>query len=469
MATRRRTSRKIKPSPGARKEPPTRRPAHLRRDAKSIFRAALASVRAEKVVPETISLESTKAGEWLRCAGKRFPLRPGGRLIVVGAGKASSHMARAAERLLGRRVDGGAVVTQRGHAVRCKRIEILEAGHPVPDEDGIEAARTIGAWIDGAGEEDLVLCLISGGGSALMPAPAKGVTLGGKRAVTGALLKSGATINALNCVRKHLSRLKGGHLARRTAPARLLTLAISDVIGDPLDVIASGPTCGDPTTFSDAERELKSHGIWKSLPSGIRRHLQKGIAGDIPETPDPADPLFDRVHNVVAANNETALRAAAGAARALGYRPMILTRRMQGEAREVGRFLAGLTDGVRGEGFPARPPVCLLLGGETTVTVRGKGIGGRCQELALSFLGRIADCDSVCLLSAGSDGRDGPSPAAGAIVDGGSMDILKKQGLDVGSFLSENDSYGYFNRFGGAFSLPPTGTNVMDIVVLLIC
>jgi len=441
----------------------------LRQDAKTIFKIALASVQAEKIIQPTVSLKKTKTGDWVRCAGKSISLRSGGRLIVVGAGKASSHMARAAENLFGDRVDGGAVVTQKGHAVPCKRVEILEAGHPVPDQHGIQAAKIIGSWVDGAREDDLVLCLFSGGGSALLPAPVEGITLREKRGVTNDLLKSGATINAVNCIRKHLSCLKGGHLARRAAPARLLTLAISDVVGDPLDVIASGPTCGDPTTFADAERELKSNRVWKNLPPSIRRHLQKGIAGEIPETPGPEDPVFGRVHNIIAANNETALKAAANSARTLGYRPMIITRHMQGEAREIGKFLAGLADGIRKEDLPTLSPICLLLGGETTVTVRGKGLGGRCQELALSFLAHITDCNSFCLLSAGTDGKDGTSPAAGAIVDAEMLKLIKKQKVDVGHYLNQNDSYGCLSDLGGIIPSAPTGTNVMDIVVLLVC
>ncbi len=441
--------------------------ASLRRDAKAIYKAALDSVRAGVVVPKFIAMEKTARGERIRCGKRRFPLRRGGRLIVVGAGKASSHMARAAERILGRRIDGGAVVTQTGYAAACRRVEVLEASHPIPDEAGVRAARKIGEWVDGAGAEDLVICLISGGGSALLPAPAEGVTLRDKRATTDALLKAGAPIDSLNCVRKHLSRFKGGQLAARAAPARLLTLAISDVVGDPFDVIASGPTCGDPTTFTDAAGELKRYGVWGSAPPRVRRHLERGITGEIPDTPRPGDPVFARVHNQITANNGTALQAAREAARALGYRPVVLTRRMQGEAREVGNFLAGVADGIRAEGTPAPPPACLLIGGETTVTVEGKGLGGRCQELALSFIDNLEYENNICLLAAGTDGKDGPTPAAGAIVDEKSLQLVQKQGIDLGSFLRDNDSHRYFGDYGELISAGPTGTNVMDLVVIL--
>jgi hydroxypyruvate reductase len=446
----------------------SQRRASLRRAAKKIFRAAVDSVRADRVIPDFLALEKTSKGERLRCGLRRFPLRPGGRLIVVGAGKASAQMARAAESRLGRQISGGVVVTQTGHAVPCRRIDILEAGHPVPDAAGLEAGRRIGEWVDGAGEDDLVLFLLSGGGSALLPAPAGNISLEDKRTVTGSLLKAGAPIEALNCVRKHLSSLKGGHLARRAAPARVVTLVISDVVGDRLDVIASGPACGDPTTFDEARDFMRRYGVWADAPRSVRRHIERGIGGKIPETPGPSDPVFARVHHQITASNETALKAAGKAAQSLGFRPFILTRRLQGEAREIGVFLAGLAAGIRSEGRPIRPPACLLLGGETTVTVRGSGLGGRCQELATSFSANLKDIGEVCLLAAGTDGKDGPTPAAGGIVDAKTAELLQKQSIDPGPFLRENRSYDFVGRFGELIATGPTGTNVMDIIVMLV-
>ena len=458
MASRRRPSRTSK-SP--------RRPS-LRRAAKKIFRAAVDSVRADRVIPDLLALEKTSRGEHLRCGRRRFPLRPGGRLIVVGAGKASALMAKAAERRLGRRIYGGTVVTQAGHAIPSKRLDIVEASHPVPDAAGLEAARQIGDWVDNAGDEDLVLFLLSGGGSALLPAPAENISLEDKRTVTDRLLKAGAPIDALNCVRKHLSSLKGGHLARRAAPARVVTLAISDVVGDRLDVIASGPACGDPTTFGDARGFMQRYGAWEDAPASVRRHIERGAEGKIPETPDPSDPVFERVHHQIAANNETALRAASDAARSLGFRPLILTRRVQGEAREIGVFLAGMAVEIRSDGRPIRPPACLLMGGEPTVTVRGSGLGGRCQELAMSFSASLGGAGEVCLLAAGTDGKDGPTPAAGAIVDEKTVELLEKQSIDPTPFLRENRSYEFIGRFGELIPAGPTGTNVMDIIALLV-
>ncbi|MBT4095780.1 MAG: glycerate kinase [Nitrospinaceae bacterium] len=458
----------------------TRRSAPaLRVDAKAIFRAGLDSVRAKKAIPAFVDIEKmrgatgpatspgTRRGERLKIGKRRFKLPANGRLIVTGAGKASAHMARALERILGRRIDGGILVTQKGHAVPCQRVEIIEASHPVPDAAGIKAAKRIGKLLDDAGKDDLVICLLSGGGSALLPAPAQGITLKDKRQTTEALLKAGAPIEALNCVRKHLSRLKGGQFAQRAHPARLVTLAISDVVGDPFDVIASGPTCGDPTTFADARRELKHYGVWRAIPDNVRKLIENGAAGKIADTPEPSDPVFGHVHNFIVANNDAALKAAAAEARRRGFRPFILTRRMQGEAREVGKFLAGIADAIQTEGAPTRPPACILLGGETTVVVKGGGLGGRCQELALSFLDNINNEKHFCLLAAGSDGKDGPTPSAGALVDAKSLQITKKQGIDPGSFLSENNSHKFFGSCGELISTGPTGTNVMDLVVLL--
>ncbi len=442
--------------------------SQLRRHALSIHRAALAPIRAGRAVWKALEVERTPKGERLRCGKIRLPLRPGGRLILVGAGKASADMARAAERRLGRRIAGGAVVTPYGHAVPCRRVEVREAGHPEPDAAGMAAAREVGRWVDEAGPDDLVLCLLSGGGSALLPAPVEGVSLEEKRAVTHALLRAGAPIEALNCVRKHLSSLKGGRLAQRAAPARILTLLVSDVVGDRLDVIASGPAFGDPTTFADARKCLERYGVWRKAPASVRRHISAGEAGRAPETPAPDDPLLRRSRHAVVADNGMALEAAAARARALGYRSMILTRRLEGEAREVGVVLAALAEEIRIEGRPLRAPACLLLGGETTVTVRGKGRGGRCQELALSFAIRIRGREGVLLLAAGTDGRDGPTEAAGACADGGTVERAERQKVDALDHLHENSSWDFFRKTGGLIPAGPTGTNVMDLVVMLI-
>ncbi|MEK6709259.1 MAG: DUF4147 domain-containing protein [Nitrospinota bacterium] len=450
------------PRTSARKTPP------LRRDARAIFDAGLDAVRADEAVLRALRLERTPKGEVLACGRARMPLRPGGRVIVVGAGKASARMAQAVEKVLGGRIAGGTVVTSYGSAVPCRRIEIREAGHPTPDRAGVEAARRIGRWADEAGRGDLVLCLISGGGSALLPAPAGGLTLQDKQKVTAALLRAGAPIEALNCVRKHLSALKGGQLARRAAPARVLVLLVSDVVGDPLDVIASGPACGDPTTFTDAKRYLERYGAWWSAPARVRRRIEAGIAGRIPDTPAPGELASSRVRHLILASNALALDAAARRARGLGYRTLILTRRLQGEAREAGAFLAALAAGIASDGQPLRPPACVLLGGETTVTVRGRGLGGRCQELALAFALHAGEAETACLLAAGTDGRDGPTGAAGGWVDGKIIQKANNLKIDPRNYLSNNDAYRFFRRVGAHVTTGPTGTNVMDLVVLVV-
>ncbi|OGL58465.1 MAG: hypothetical protein A3J27_15405 [Candidatus Tectomicrobia bacterium RIFCSPLOWO2_12_FULL_69_37] len=441
------------------------KPASLRRDARAIFQAGLDAVRPDEAVRRALRVEKTRRGEALVCGRSRLPLRPGGRIIVVGAGKASARMAQAAEKALGRRIAGGCVVTTYGGALPCRRIEVREAGHPTPDSAGVAAARRIGRWADEAGRDDLLLCLISGGGSSLLPAPAEGLTLADKQRVTSLLLRGGAPIEALNCVRKHLSALKGGQLARRAVPARVLALLISDVVGDPPGVIASGPACGDPTTFADARACLERYGAWPSAPRRVRRRIEAGIAGRIPDTPAPAELAWVR-HELLATNG-LALRAAALRARALGYRPLILTRRLQGEAREAGAFLAALADGIRTDGLPLRPPACLLLGGETTVTVRGRGLGGRSQELALSFAIRAGSAENACLLAAGTDGRDGPTPAAGAFADALVIQKAKQLKIDPRIYLSNNDAFRFFRRTDALLRTGATGTNVMDLVVLL--
>lgn len=442
------------------------KPPSLRRDARAIFEAGLDAVRADEAVRRALRVERTKRGEVLVCGRSRLALRPGGRIIVVGAGKASARMAQAVERALGGRIAGGCVVTSYGSAVPCRRVEIREARHPTPDAAGVEAARRVGRWVDGAGRGDIVLCLISGGGSALLPAPAEGLTLQDKQKVTAALLRAGAPIEALNCVRKHLSALKGGQLARRAAPARVLALLISDVVGDPLDVIASGPAWGDPTTFADARAYLERYGAWRSAPARVRRRIEAGAAKRLLDTPAPGE--LSGVRHELLATNDLALRAAARRARELGYRASILTRRLQGEAREAGAFLAALAAEIALDGRPLRPPACLLLGGETTVTVRGKGLGGRCQELALAFAIRAGNSENACLLAAGTDGRDGPTPAAGAFGDENTVQKAKHLKIDPRNYLSNNDAYQFFRRVDALLRTGPTGTNVMDLMVLLV-
>jgi hydroxypyruvate reductase len=379
-------------------------------------------------------------------------------VFLLGAGKASGAMAAAAEEIVGDRVAGGFVVVKDGYGAPLVRVEIAEAGHPVPDARGLAASARLLEVARGAGEGDLVLFLVSGGGSALTPAPAPPITLAEKQELTRLLLASGATIGELNAVRKHLSLFKGGRLARAAWPARVLTLALSDVIGDRLDVIASGPTAPDPTTFGDALEVLARRGLSGRVPVSIARRLDAGRAGDIEETPKPGDPLFERVENVVIGNNALVTDAAMATARRLGFHADLATRELQGEARDVARdFVA--------RARRLAPPACLIAGGETTVTVRGQGKGGRCQEFALAAALELGPTDRVTILAAGTDGTDGPTDATGAVVDAGTVGRGAAAGADARRALADNDAYGFLRASADLIVSGPTRTNLLDLYV----
>jgi hydroxypyruvate reductase len=420
----------------------------LRRDARAIFRAALAA--ADPAAAVTRYLE-------------RLSLSRYDRIFVVGAGKAGASMARAAERVLGRRIAAGCVNVK--HATsRLRRIELHVSGHPVPDAAGVEGAQRIAALAAEAGKDDLVLCLISGGASALMPAPAPPVTLEEKQAVTRLLLACGANIHEINCVRKHISQIKGGQLARLAAPAAVESLLLSDVIGDSLDVIGSGPTAPDASTFADAAAIFEKYGISGSVPAAIRKRIDAGVAGDIPETPKPGDPLFRRVRNTVIGSNRLALDAAARRARALGYCTLVLASEIEGETREIARMHAAIARQIARAGQPVRPPACIVTGGETTVTLKGDGLGGRNQEFVLAAAIDIAGLPNTVIFSAGTDGTDGPTDAAGAIADGDTL----RRAPDARRYLDASDSYRYFEPLGDLVKTGPTDTNVMDVRLILV-
>jgi len=389
-------------------------------------------------------------------------------VIAIGAGKASGTMAEAVDATLEDvPVEGLVAVKERGPG-GSSRIRAVEAGHPIPDARGEAAGGEILRLVRAAGPDDLVLCLISGGGSALTPSPVSGVSLAEKQAVTRLLLDSGATINELNAVRKHLSRLKGGQLARAAHPAPVVALMLSDVIGDPLDVIASGPTAPDPTTYDDALAVLDRFGLRARVPDSVRAHLERGARGEIADTPKPGDPALDVVTNVVIGNNGLVVEAASAEARRLGLTPCLLTRRLQGEAREVARVFAAVLDEMSRSGSPVGRPACLIAGGETTVTVRGAGRGGRCQEFALALVPELAAMRDVVVLAAGTDGSDGPTDAAGALVDPATLIRARESGLDPRRALAENDSYPFFAGLGDLVVTGPTGSNLMDLYLGLV-
>jgi glycerate 2-kinase len=391
------------------------------------------------------------------------------RVLVAGFGKASCPMARAVEDCISDIVEKGTVVTKYRHCegYHFQKIEVREAGHPLPDENGRKAAGEIIDLLRGAEDRTLVLCLVSGGGSALLVSPCEGISLSDKQEVTGLLMKAGADIHELNTVRKHLSGVKGGRLAAAAYPARVLSLIISDVIGDNLDVIASGPTSPDGSTYADALSVLEKYAVRSRTPRGVIEVLEKGAAGRLPETPKEGQPVFDKVENIIVGSNRTALDAAKKMAESLGFDAEILSSEVQGEAKEVGHEFAKKAIGIKNVGRSARP-VCLISGGETTVTVRGGGLGGRNMEMALAFALGIDGVDGISFLSAGTDGTDGPTDAAGAVVDGNTVKRGEEQGMSAAEYLVNNDSYHYFKKAGGLLITGPTGTNVMDVQVVII-
>jgi hydroxypyruvate reductase len=377
-------------------------------------------------------------------------------------------MAQALEEILGDRVAQGLVVVNDGYTARTRRIRLVEAGHPLPDARGLRAARGLLELARGAREDDLVVVLLSGGGSALTPAPVPPITLAEKQTLTRQLLEAGATINELNAIRKHCSQLKGGQLAKAAAPAPVISLVLSDVIGDPLDVIASGPTAPDGTTYAEALAILDRFGLREKIPASVRNRLEQGARGELPETPKAADPVFRLVTNHVIGNNQVVVEAALAEAQALGFNTHLLTRSLQGEAREAVRQFADLTRQIRTNGRPVPPPACVIAGGETTVRVRGKGKGGRCQEFCLAGALHLEGTQDVVILAAGTDGSDGPTDAAGALADGQTVGRGREMGLDASASLEANDSYRFFSALGDLVTTGPTNTNLLDLYLLLV-
>lgn len=430
----------------------------------AIFAAGLRAVDPEAAIRSQVG----RQGHCLTVAGQTHDLNNFRRVSLIGAGKATALMAKALEELLADRLTAGLILVKHGYATPLRTTRVIEAGHPIPDQSGLEGTAEIIRRLRAASEHDLVVCAFSGGASALLPAPVPPLDLSQKQLTTQLLLECGAEIGAINSIRKHLSRSKGGGLARAAYPATLVSLVLSDVVGDRLDVIASGPTVPDDSRFADCLAVVERYGLAPRLPGPVWQYLKDGAAGLHPETPKPGDPIFARVQNVVVGNNHMALLAARGRAEALGCRALVLTSTLQGEARQVGRMLAALGQAVSSSGHPAGPPVCLLAGGETTVTLEGQGKGGRNQELALAAALALEGSDRISLLSAGTDGTDGPTDAAGAFADGATCQRARARGLDPQDFLSRHDSYHFFAPLGDLLITGPTRTNVMDIICLLI-
>lgn len=436
----------------------------MRGHAREIFDAAVKAVNAEQCVRQFLSLD----GDILHVGDQTYDLSVYSRVLVVGTGKASPQMGVAVEEVLGDRISGGVMNTKYEHALPLKHIDVVECGHPVPDEAGVDGVARMVELLEGADENTLVICLISGGGSALAPAPAEGLTLVDKQETTSLLLACGANIVELNAIRKHLSRLKGGGLARAAFPATVVALMLSDVIGDPMDVIASGPTVPDTATFKTCMDILDKYELIDKLPQRVRTRLEAGLAGDIGDTPKPGDEALSRVQNLVVGSNGLAVAAANQKAVDLGYNTLVLSTRIEGEAREVAYVYAGIAKEIVTSGQPIEAPACVIAGGETTVLVRGDGKGGRNQEIPLSGAIQLAGWDNVVLFSGGTDGTDGPTDAAGAIADGQTVARAEEMGISALAHLKNNDSYHFFKPLNDLIITGATGTNVADVAFVMV-
>jgi hydroxypyruvate reductase len=437
----------------------------MRTDALKIFTAGVRAVQPQYLLPRHIRWQRQQ----LQLGEQVFKQPDINNVYIIGAGKASAAMARETENILGSRIDAGIIVTKYEHTFPLKTIQCIEAAHPVPDDNSVLAGREIIRLLKNATEKDVVIALISGGASALLVDCPPGILLSELQVVFNKLLQCGATIEEMNTVRKHLSAgIKGGQLLRTAWPATVVSFILSDVIGDPLDIIASGPTVADRSTFADAWEIVCQYQLLDTLPVSIIRWLHLGLNKQVAETPKPDDPIFTKSFNYLIGTNRVALEAAAAMARELHYTPVIVTDSLKGEAREKAQELVAQV-----QQYAGARPACLLVGGETTVTIKNPGKGGRNQEFALAALIALQQAfpDSnhmPVLLSAGTDGTDGPTNAAGAIVDKGVLQLTAQQGLSPEKYLAQNDSWNFFNQVGGHVITGPTHTNVMDIIVVLI-
>ena len=439
--------------------------SNLRRHANEIFKHVLGTLDPEQLVKEKVSiLDSTLVVE-----EREYDLNNYENIYVVGGGKACAPMAKAMEDILGDKIDDGLIVVKYNHGLPLKKIETVEASHPIPDKNGVRGTSNILRLLSKTGEKDLIICLISGGGSALLVQPHKEITLQDIQTTSAELLACGAAIDEINTVRKHLSSIKGGQIAKAAYPSTLITLILSDVVGDPMDIIASGPTVPDESTFEDAYAIIQKYSLEEKMPNSACGFLKRGKMGKIEETPEAGNEIFDNTQNIIVGSNRIALEAAEKRAREMGYNTIILSSLVEGESRDAAKFLAAIAKEVSRTGTPIPKPACIIAGGETTVTIRGKGKGGRNQEFALSAAMEIEGCEGVVILSAGTDGTDGPTDATGAIVDFNTCkDARVKFSRNPEEFLNNNDSYNFFKKTGEHIITGPTMTNVMDIMISLI-
>lgn len=436
----------------------------MRRDAIQIFKAGLRAVTPETAIARFCHIEDN----CLVVKDLKYNLNHFEHIFVVGAGKATAAMAQKIEMLLGDRIKKGSIIVKYGHDLTLNRIKIHQASHPIPDPQGVSGAMDILTIATQAGPKDLIICLISGGGSALMPLPASGLTLSDKQKATQILLDCGARIHEINALRKHLSAIKGGQLARAAAPATMLTLMISDVIGDDLEVIASGPTVPDPTTFAESYKIIEHYDLIKKMPANIINYIQLGKLFKHMETPKPGDDLFQNVQNVIIATNRDAIQNACTQAQKLGYKTLMLSSMIEGETREVARVHAAIANEIVYSSNPIASPACLISGGETTVTLKGSGKGGRNQEFALAAAIELDSSGNIVIFCAGTDGTDGPTNAAGAISDATTVGRAKSAKMSPRKYLINNDSYNFFHKLDDLIITGPTQTNVMDLRLVLV-
>ncbi len=436
----------------------------MRQDALDIFYAGVQAVDPITCIPQYCSLQDNQ----LIVKNKGYDLGKYEQIIVLGAGKASAAMALALEHILGDRITKGLIIVKYDHGESLKKIDVVEAAHPVPDKNGLKAAQQILDLAGQSNDKTLVICLISGGGSALMTLPVNQITLKDKQETTTTLLRCGATIHEINTIRKHLSQIKGGQLARAVYPSDMICLVLSDVVGDDLSTIASGPAVPDPGTFNQCLDIIQKYQIKDQIPATVFQHLTNGKNSTIQETPKPGDPVFKSTTHTIIADNISALRMARKKATTLGYTALLLSSMMEGEASQVAKVHTAIAKEILVTGHPVAPPACILSGGETTVTIKGSGKGGRNLEFALACALDISDLENMVILSGGTDGTDGPTDAAGAILDGHSRNRAKKLGLDPGHHLGNNNAYPFFDKIGDLIKTGSTRTNVMDIRIMLI-
>jgi glycerate 2-kinase len=439
----------------------------LHSDAERIWTAALHAVDPESAVRKYVK----RRRNLLQVQGRSFDLDRIRNVWILGAGKAASPMGKALETILGEYLKGGFLVTKYGHGLPLKKIEMMEAGHPLPDANSVAAASRIDLFAQNRiGPDDLVFCLFSGGASSLMVSPARGITLEDKLQCTQIMMRAGASIRELNAVRKHLSSLKGGGLAMRLMPARIVSLILSDVVGDDIGVVASGPTVPDATTYSDCLEIFDKLKVSDTIPRAVKKHFAKGSAGRIKETLKSGDPIFRKSYSVIIGNNSQACSAALRQARRLGYRSVVLTSRLEGDNEAAAQFHMSIMEEIALEDRPLRRPACIISGGETTVEVRGGGRGGRNQEFALHCVLPLAGLPAPCLIaSLGTDGTDGPTDAAGAVADNSTLTRSLKFGPSfLRAALEHNDSYTFFSRLDDLIITGPTRTNVMDLHIMLV-